>query len=299
MEHMKKSWVFGIVGVIVAGVVAGGVASVDAQSLQRIPAQQAVPVEERPLTPPPQRLPRQPGDTTAVSPVQQRNDIQDIQQNRQEIRNQVDQQRNERRDQVDAARDDLRQQRDELQDKGCERVELEIETRMARYDNNQGRNDRRFELLQTRLTKAAAAFAEQGYDTTALESATAELLTKIVQNRAEYATFITMLESAQEYACGESEGQFRQAMEDARMQLREVRQATAEIRNQYQTEVRSALVDLREQLAGDLDPSLSPGSARPPAQGQQAPQSPNRRGNSVGIQFETGSDPQDVVQQGQ
>lgn len=98
----------------------------------------------------------------------------------------------------------------------CERVTSRIDEKIAKYDaDHKARIDRYNKLkssVQEKVTKAEG----NGKDVTKLKADLITLDTMIQKLSTDYATYIEKLRLTKNYACGNSEGQFIQALKDAR-----------------------------------------------------------------------------------
>lgn len=262
--------------------------SIETDTVQRVPQQRTMPYGSdseltQPPPPPrdgtplqrPQRLPEFEATTedTGTTREQMRQDRQEIQDEFNQRRDEMNEQIEDFREEGENTREEINQQRQEFQEQRqemigtmCERVETMVDTRIARFDNNYERNLNRYQAMFERLQTIIEAFSEQGYDTSQLEAAVGEMESQILTVQSEYELFIEQLRASQEYACGESDGEFRNAISEARGQMRAFRQASSETRTFYQTEIRPLLLDLRQQVEADRGEPVDTQEAIPPMQ---------------------------------
>lgn len=153
----------------------------------------------------------------------------------------------ERKAQAEEKKAELEAKRDEMVEQRCEVLEKRFETRIARYENNQAGVERLRERVVALVEKVIEKAKEEGLETAAVERALEEFKALIAEAEAVYAEHISELSQTQEYACGESEGQFKSRLEEARATLKEVRDAVLAARSYYQTELKPALQALRSQ----------------------------------------------------
>lgn len=155
--------------------------------------------------------------------------------------------RQERREDRQEKRQEVRQK---IVAKRCQIGERLIGVRINRYDNNK--------LLVLRFGERAAKISENliarandaSIDTSKAEDALGEFKTKIEGLDQKYANHIEALKETQQFACGESEGKFKNELAEARILLKEARDSLLETRSYYQSTLRPALVELRQKLAG-------------------------------------------------
>ncbi len=145
------------------------------------------------------------------------------------------------------AREDVKQAREEVLSQRCELAETRIDLYTTRYQNNQSRFQKVHERLDEVAEKIIERAQESAKDTGEFEAAVAELqsLAQIANN--EYATLMSKLEATKQYACGESEGAFAEALNQSREQFMITRQAVLDARLYYQTDLRPAAQALLNQ----------------------------------------------------
>lgn len=161
-------------------------------------------------------------------------------QNVQDQLEQRQQQAQERQAQFEENQQQREAAREERVETRCELATTRIDLWVTRYENNQSRNQRVYDRLNEIADQVVDRAQAAGKDTTEFETVLAEFLSLADTARAEYSQLITELENTQQYACGESEGDFVEAMRVTRAQLIETRQATLDARQYYQSTVRPA-----------------------------------------------------------
>jgi hypothetical protein len=129
----------------------------------------------------------------------------------------------------------------------CQAMTQRIETAIARFNNNKDGHTTRYLKIAEHLKNINEKLTAKGYDTTKTEADYKILNEKIVKASADYSTFISKLGETKQYACGQSQGQFRTALQAAKAQLKIYREDVADIRNYYQTVVRPDAQALRDQ----------------------------------------------------
>ncbi len=151
------------------------------------------------------------------------------------------------KEQIQATQEQRQVIREESLDQRCSLVTQRIDLWTTRYANNQSR----FQKVEDQLVKitdqviARAKNADK--DTTALEAAVTEFRRLSDITSAEYQELIAALNNTKQYACGESEGAFKNALTAARSQMQVTRQASLNARSYYQKSVRPAAQALLNQ----------------------------------------------------
>lgn len=141
--------------------------------------------------------------------------------------------------------------REERVEERCSRVGERVDALIQRYEENKERHVARYESIANRVGDLLARVEEAGYDTTEVRLA----LNKMIENKqafvARYTNFIASLEESKQYACGDSEGQFVNALQSAREQLQLARQEAVQARETANTQLREALDNLRAEIAAN------------------------------------------------
>ncbi|HLB51543.1 hypothetical protein A3F07_01410 [candidate division WWE3 bacterium RIFCSPHIGHO2_12_FULL_38_15] len=129
----------------------------------------------------------------------------------------------------------------------CEIITNNIDNRINAYNNKKNAHLKRYENLKNLVSKIIANLEEKGYEVTELKTALNELDTKIKKYASDYDAFIDALKNTQNYACGESEGAFLNALEASKTALQTVLQDTRDIHSYYIDVIKKAVSDLRDQ----------------------------------------------------
>jgi len=100
----------------------------------------------------------------------------------------------------------------------------------------------------TRAEALVTKFKAEGLDTSKLDASLIVLREKVGALETAHQTFINGLKETETVACGESEGEFRGKLGEARKMTTEVRNGIVEIREHYKNVVRVEILALRDQL---------------------------------------------------
>lgn len=106
----------------------------------------------------------------------------------------------------------------------CQTITAKISTMIT---NSQARLQKRQSSASTRTSnvqKRIQNLQSRGADITKLQSDVQQLTTLLNQWISDYQLYITKLQATQSFTCGDSQGKFKQAVQDARNQLKVVRQ---------------------------------------------------------------------------
>lgn len=151
------------------------------------------------------------------------------------------------RDQAIQKREEVRENIAERVENRCELLTTRIDNKIDTFEGNKQDHIDNYNAIKARLENAMINLEEKGYDVSSLREHVLVWDGMIKEYAISYQEFIDILYESKDYACGESEGAFKDAMTRARMQLLEARQMRLEIRNYYQTVIREDIKDLRDQ----------------------------------------------------
>lgn len=129
----------------------------------------------------------------------------------------------------------------------CDVIGERVRNKLSRFEQNKDDHVARYKRVRNRLEEIVRDLADKGYDVSKLQEDLATMDTMIREYAQLYVDFIESLENTQEYACGDSEGDFREALARSRTLLRQVRQKRQELRRFYGEEIRQDIKALREQ----------------------------------------------------
>lgn len=139
-----------------------------------------------------------------------------------------------------------KEDREEDKDKRCTKLEESISKRVANFDNIHKAHQRQYELMKEKIAKVILEKAAEGKDVTKLRADLATLNEKIEKFNTDRVAFIDALKKTQVYACGDSQGAFKDALTDAQAKQKLVLADSKDIRNYYQTTIRADLKALRD-----------------------------------------------------
>jgi hypothetical protein len=148
-----------------------------------------------------------------------------------------------------------------LQDQRAQRIIERIETVIARFNNNKDLHIAAYNAAKDKVTEIVTTMTAQGYDTGKLREDLQTWNTMILKAAGDYATFISLLKTAEQYAPYASQGQFLNAIDQARKQLRVCTQDNLDVRHEYQTVIRPDV----QALAGQTPKSqgVTPATSTP------------------------------------
>jgi DNA repair exonuclease SbcCD ATPase subunit len=129
----------------------------------------------------------------------------------------------------------------------CSNVEKLVDKKLDNFDNKKTKHYEKYIQLKERLTEKVNAWEDRGYDVDKLKEDLTTLENKIKEFTSDYNTYIDKLKATKNFTCGKSEGDFANALKEAKTALKEVRKDVVDIKTFYWTTVRQDILDLKEQ----------------------------------------------------
>jgi len=170
-------------------------------------------------------------------------------QNSNGVRIQKNEEIQQRKEELRLEREELKAKRKENREQWCNNVQTRIDTRVNRYENNQAMYQKVYSNMKTRLDRLAANLKEKGADTTKLEADLKTLAEKVAKLDSDYATFITALKETTSSTCGQSDGEFKKQLGEARNIIPTIKADRQNIKNFFQTTIKKDLQTIRQKLA--------------------------------------------------
>lgn len=136
----------------------------------------------------------------------------------------------------------------ENREKRCEVIESRVAEKITKYEENKSRNIGWYKEFTDKLTTAAKKLEDKGLDVNKLREDLKEFDKMVDEYVSLYEDFIASLKNSQQYACGESEGAFKDAVKDAIAKHKLAVQKRKEIFEFYKNVVREDIRALRESL---------------------------------------------------
>jgi hypothetical protein len=143
-------------------------------------------------------------------------------------------------------REAKKEKREEKTDAACERMEERIANKITNFDNTHKMHVRQYEMMKEKIGKVILEMSAKGKDVSKLRTDLATLNTKIEKFNTDRVAFIDALKKTQEYACGDSQGAFKDALTAAQAKHKTVLADEKDIRSFYNTTIRADLKALRD-----------------------------------------------------
>lgn len=129
----------------------------------------------------------------------------------------------------------------------CTEVTNHINTLLTRLQNDESVRENRHQKVVDRLNALIPKLDAKNVDTSGLKTAVSALSDKKTTWQAAYTALLSKLEATKQYACGKSEGQFKQATLDARTQRKTMHAANVDFWSYVKNTVKPDLKTARNQ----------------------------------------------------
>lgn len=132
-------------------------------------------------------------------------------------------------------------------EKRCEAAIRIIDKRIEQYNKTKDAHLMKYKNMKEHFLALADRLDKKGLDTSKLRADGKTLDNMIAKAASDYAAFIQKLTDAKQFPCGTSQGAFKNAMEQARAQLKVFHSDVKDIRSFFKTVIRPDLQALRAQ----------------------------------------------------
>ena len=174
----------------------------------------------------------------------------ELREDRKEVRDEIKEEHKEVRDGI---KENRKENREQVKARKCEGVESRIRTRVGRYENKKEQHKRVFDKIVSRIETLVEKFEESDLNVSQLKTDLETFKGMVADLHEEHDSLIKGLKETQEQACGESEGEYRKQLGEARRMVPEVRAELTNVRDYYKTVIRVDILDLRKQVADVSD----------------------------------------------
>ena len=143
----------------------------------------------------------------------------------------------------------------------CAIREQRIALLIALYENRYQHNQDTYQRIKSIVVSALDNLSNKGYNVSRLRADLQTLNGYIQTFQQQKDAVINQLETAQGCPCGKSDGQFAQAMAEARQLAKEAHQTMVTIRTYYQTTIKPDFQALRKQIPAPtttVEPTSTP-----------------------------------------
>lgn len=137
----------------------------------------------------------------------------------------------------------------------CKNVVGRISRITTSAGNGIGGKQKAFQAIADRFSKLSEKLVVKGVDVTELDAAIATLNEKIQILETDYAAFIDSLDNTQQYECGNSEGEFKEAREAAAPAFEQVQKDKMDIEEFLKNDMKAVLEELRKNVPTGVAPT--------------------------------------------
>ncbi|MFA7209068.1 MAG: hypothetical protein WC120_02165 [Parcubacteria group bacterium] len=163
---------------------------------------------------------------------------------RQEKREEV---RAEKKTAIGDRKEERQQNREETREQRCARIQERIDNGSANIGNRKEKHMSVYGNMVDRISKFMAKLEDKGYDVSKIQSDLAVLKEKIQKFSDDYAAQAAKIGDTKNLVCGQSDGEFKSGLVEARAMMKTVRADAADIRNYMLKTVRPDIQALRGQ----------------------------------------------------
>lgn len=140
------------------------------------------------------------------------------------------------------------EKKEERQEGNCKNVEKQIQNRINRYGNSHDRHVKILNNMEEKLARIISRFEIRDLDVSELRADAKTLSDMIDSVVATHQAFLSALKESENYACSESDDEFKNKLGESRRILPEVKEGIEDIREYYKDTIRPDLLELRRQL---------------------------------------------------
>jgi len=124
--------------------------------------------------------------------------------------------REEAKEKRENVREEAKEQRKENVTERCTKVTENIDKRIAKFESDHNGRVKVFMTIKERVQERITKLKARGVDVATLEANLVTLQTKIDKLAADHAAYMEKLKATKSFVCGESQGEFKAALEAAR-----------------------------------------------------------------------------------
>ena len=117
-------------------------------------------------------------------------------------------------------------------EKRCDRMQSNIEKRIEMYNQRKDVHKAAYERFLTKVAEIIEKLETKGKDTTQIAQEVEKLETLVKEFATSVESSVAMLEDANDYNCGQSEGEFKTRIQNTRVSFESTRKAAEAVREQ-------------------------------------------------------------------
>ncbi|MDP1833727.1 MAG: hypothetical protein U0944_00425 [Candidatus Moranbacteria bacterium] len=148
---------------------------------------------------------------------------------------------------IEDQKGEQQQKREETREQRCARIQERIANGSTDADNRKEKHMSVYGNMVDRISKFITRLADDDYDVSKIQADLAVLEEKIQKFSDDYATQVAKIGDTKNLACGQSDGDFKNGLVEARAMMKNVRADAADIREYMLKTVRPDIQALRGQ----------------------------------------------------
>lgn len=137
------------------------------------------------------------------------------------------------------------EERNQVRDDHCVQLQDRIQNRINEFNENKDGNVERYREAKQRISDLISKLENQGVDVAQLKEDLNTFDSMITKYASIYADLINSLKNTTQYVCGESQGQFKEAMDMARQKHQEVVAQRQSIHDYYKNTLKEDIQALK------------------------------------------------------
>ncbi|MBI4080150.1 MAG: hypothetical protein HY430_00060 [Candidatus Levybacteria bacterium] len=142
--------------------------------------------------------------------------------------------------------------KEKVKAQACARATKKIERIITQSESRLTKRQNYVTKRKAKIDEQVSKLKAKGADTTALEEAATQLKTLLDTWISDYRAFIDDLEETKDFTCGDSQGNFKKALDEARAKRKVVKQSGDAVRKYYRDSYRPAFQAARKALLTKL-----------------------------------------------
>jgi len=143
--------------------------------------------------------------------------------------------------------EERQENRKEKMQQNCETIRERVRARVMQFEDNKGVHVENYNNVVAKLEEIMTSLSDKGYDTSELSAAVETWKGMIQEYAVAYTGFINSLDNSSNYACGESGGEYKGMLTQAKEQHKNALELRIKARDYYAHEIREAIKNLRLQ----------------------------------------------------
>jgi hypothetical protein len=130
----------------------------------------------------------------------------------------------------------------------CEVITTNITTQITRFEQGKSARVESFQSIKTKLDDLIKKLEGKNIDTATLKAYLAVLDGKIKATKDKHESYVTTLSNTKTSSCGKAEVEFKSSLEQARTELKSVRDSAKDVQDYIQNTIRPEVQKIRDQI---------------------------------------------------